>query len=107
MTASIPEPAQPTALEARRAEVAQYQANIDRYTAIAANLPDVWPAHLVHLKGAPDRHKAAAGVEDINDVKLLGKLWAHDMAQDAIRAEIVEQTVAQSWLDVLEAEAQG
>lgn len=94
-----------TPLEARRAEVAQYQANIAMYQAIAASLPSEWPTHLEHLKGEKNQHELIATIEDLDDVALVGQLWAHDQAQAAIRAETVEMMKAQAILTVLEAQA--
>lgn len=93
-----------TALELRREEVAQYQANIAMYTSIAAGLPSEWPAHLAHLKGMKNQHEAIAAIEDLDDVTLVGQLWAHDQAQAAIRAETIEMMKAKAILDVLEAQ---
>lgn len=94
-----------TALEARRNEVAQYEANIALYQAIAANLPSVWPANLAHLKNAADKHAAIADIADLDDVALVGDLWAYDQAQAAIRAETVEMRKAAAILAVLESQA--
>lgn len=96
---------QPTPLQARQAEVAQYQANIAMYEAIAAATPSEWPDHLAHLKTATDKHSAIAGVTDLDDVVLVGDLWAHDAAQAAIRAETVELRKSIAILNVLEAQA--
>ena len=93
-----------TPLEARRAEVAQYAANIALYQAIASNLPSEWPAHLAHLKGSTDQHAAIAQIADLDDVALVGDLWAHDAAQAAIRAETIEMRKAAAILAVLEAQ---
>ncbi len=50
----------PTPLELRRDEVAQYDANIAMYEAILATLPTEWPARLEQFKGRKDHHEAAA-----------------------------------------------
>lgn len=94
-----------TPLESRRAEVAQYDANIAMYTAIAQALPSEWPDHLAHLKNVTDKHTAIAGVEDLEEVILVGDLWAYDAAQAAIRAETIEKRKAEAVLVVLEAQA--
>lgn len=99
-----PEVAPLTPLEARRAEVAQYEANIAMYTAIAAGLPAEWPEHLAHLKGATDQHAAIAQIENLDDVTVIGDLWAYDAAQAAIRAETVEMRKAVAILAFLEAQ---
>lgn len=92
-------------LEARRAEVAQYAANIAMYQAIAANLPSEWPKHLEHLRDVNDQHAAIAGVSELEDVALVGDLWAHDAAQAAMRAETIEMRKAAAILTVLEESA--
>lgn len=93
-----------TPLEARRAEVAQYEANIAMYTAIANGLPSEWPAHLAHLKGSTNQHADIAGIENLDDVQLVGDLWAYDQAQAAIRAETIEKRKAEAILAFLEAQ---
>lgn len=92
-----------TALEARQAEVAEYQKAIDLYTAIAAALPSEYPAHLAQHKGATDKHAVIAGIEDLADVELLSDLWAYDDAQAAIRANTVEMRKAIAILNALQA----
>ena len=91
----------PTAVELREQEVAQYQANIDLYTSIAANLPSEWPAHLVHLKGSKNKHSDIATIEDLDDVALVGDLWTHDDAVAAIRTETIEMRKAQAILNAI------
>jgi len=95
----------PTPLQLREQEVAQYQANIDMYTAIAATLPSVWPEELVHLKGAADKHATIAEIEDLEQVELISDLWAYDAAQAAIRSETVEMRKAKAILTVMQAQA--
>lgn len=92
-------------IAARRDEVAQYQRNIEMYKAIAAGLPSVWPDRLAHLKDAMDKHAAIAGVTDLDDVILVGDLWAHDQAQAAIRAETIEMRKSAAILAALESQA--
>lgn len=94
-----------TALEARRAEVAQYEANIAMYQAITASTPSEWPERLAHLKDATDKHAAIATVPDLADVILVGDLWTHDSAQAAMRAETIEMRKAAAILAVMEAQA--
>ena len=93
-----------TPLEARRAEVAQYAQNIAMYQAIAASLPSEWPGHLLHLKGSTNQHADIAKLDSLEDVELVGDLWAHDAAQAAIRAETVEKRKAEAILAFLEAQ---
>lgn len=103
---TTPEETPMTPLEARRAEVAQYQANIDMYNTILTTLPTEYPAHLEEYRGRTDQHKAIAQVEDMADVELLADLWYADQCKAAIRAETVEMTKAKRILAVLEAQAQ-
>lgn len=91
-----------TPLEQRQEEVAQYQANIELYTTIAASLPSAWPKHLARLKGSTNKHQEIASIEDLDDVLLVGQLWAHDEAQAAIRAETIEKAKAEAILNVLQ-----
>ncbi len=93
-----------TPLEARRQEVAQYEANIAMYTAIANSLPSEWPEHLAHLKDSTNQHADIATLQDLNDVELVGDLWAYDQAQAAIRAETIEKRKAEAILAFLEAQ---
>lgn len=94
-----------TPLEARRAEVAQYEANIALYQTILASLPTEWPAHLEKYRGSKNEHDDIAEVEDLADVELLGKLWYADRVKKSIRTETIECTKAKSILAVLEAQA--
>ncbi len=94
-----------TPLQARRAEVAQYQANIEMYANIAATLPNAWPEHLIGFKNATDKHTVIAQIEDLDDVTLVSDLWAYDDAQAAIRSNTVEMRKSQAILNVLEAQA--
>jgi len=91
-----------TPLQARVAEVAQYQANIAMYTSMLANLPTVWPAHLQQYKGATDKHKVIGEIENLDDVTLLSDLWAADDCRKAIRTETLEMRKAQAILTVLQ-----
>jgi hypothetical protein len=88
-------------IDARKAEVAQYEANIVIYTSIAKALPSEWPDHLVALKGSIDRHADIATIADLKDVELVGDLWAHDDAEAAIRSETVEMRKAKAILDAI------
>ena len=94
-----------TPLQSRRAEVAQYDANIAMYDAILAALPSEWPEHLAHFKGRKDHHAAAAEVADMADVELLSQLLYREQCEASIRAEKLERTKAAAILAVLEAQA--
>jgi hypothetical protein len=93
-----------TPLESRRQEVAQYEANIAMYTAIANSLPSEWPEHLIQLKGSSNQHAEIATLESLDEVELVSDLWAHDSAKAAIRAETVEKRKAEAILAFLEAQ---
>jgi hypothetical protein len=95
----------PNPLEARRAEVAQYEKNIQVYTALAATLPTEYPAHLEKYRTATDRHAAAAEITNLDDVQLLADLWYGDDCRRLVRSEIVEMRKAKAILTMLEAEA--
>lgn len=91
------------ALDARREEVAQYDANIAMYDAIAATLPTAWPAHLAAHKGAKDHQAAARQVAD-EDVELLAQLLMGEHCAAMRKTELLERTKAAAILAVLEAQ---
>ena len=91
-----------TPLQAREAEVAQYEANIAMYTAILATLPTEWPTRLLDHRNATDKHAAAATIHDMDDVELISKLWYADQCYAAIRSETVEMNKAKAILAVLQ-----
>ena len=91
-----------TPLQAREAEVAQYEANIVLYTTILAGLPTEWPERLLQYRDAADKHKAAGEVADLDDVSLLSQLWYADQCYRAIRSETVEKTKAEAILNTLQ-----
>lgn len=92
-----------TPLEARIAEVAQYEANIAMFKAILATLPTEWPEHLAQYKGATNKHATSAQIQNLNDVELLSKLWYADECFASIRSEMVEMQKAKAILAVLQA----
>jgi hypothetical protein len=94
--------AQPTPLEMRIAEVAQYEANIAMFKAILATLPTEWPDHLVQYKGAANKHETSAQIQNLNDVELISKLWYADECFASIRSEMVEMQKAKAILAVLQ-----
>jgi len=102
MTTSPQEPlaVELTPLEARTAEVAQYQANIALYIQMLANLPTGYPDHLVKYKGATDKHATIGKIEDLADVELLSDLWTADDCVKSIRTETLEMRKAQAILNV-------
>ena len=95
----------PTPLEARRAEVAQYQQNIDTFKVLVEQLPSELPAHLEKYRDRKDRHEAAAEIEDLDDVTLLSDVWFHDDCKARVRSETVEMRKAAAILAVMESNA--
>jgi len=101
----MPTAEQTAVIEARRAEVAQYQSNIDTFTAILSTLPTELPERLQGLRARTDRHAAAAEVEDLDDVALLSDVWFYDELKGRVRSETVEMRKAAAILAALEAQA--
>lgn len=95
-------PPGPTPLELRRAEVAQYDANIAMYQSILATLPTEWPSDLVHYRNPVNEHDVAATIEDLDDLALVSQLWYADQVHRMIRSETVERTKAASILAAME-----
>jgi hypothetical protein len=88
-------------IESRQEEIAQYETNIATYTAIVANTPTEWPAHLVAHKGAKNKHEVIATIENLDDVQLLSDLWTNEDAKAAIRTETLEKRKAEAILAAL------
>ena len=88
-------------IKSRQDEIAQYEQNIATYTAIAANTPSEWPAHLIAHKGATNKHEVIASIEDLSDVELLSDLWTNADAKAAIRTETLEKRKAEAILATL------
>lgn len=95
-------PASPEIIQAREAEVAQYDANIALYEAIIADLPDAWPAKLVEFKGRRD-HQQAITECDPADVDLLSQLLYREQCENLIRTERLERTKAAAILRAIKA----
>jgi hypothetical protein len=96
------EETQATPLQARIAEVAQYEANIALYQAILQTLPTEYPERLVQYKGAKNKHDIIANVAT-DDVELLSKLWYADECAKSIKTETLELTKSRAILNVLQA----
>lgn len=90
-------------IDAREAEVAQYDQNIAIYETIYAALPKEWPARLEQFKGRKDHQQAVAEVDDLDDVDLLAQLLYSEQVRAAIRAEKLERTKAAAILAALKA----
>lgn len=95
------EETQITQLQARIAEVQQYEANIALYKTILQTLPTEWPEKLLQYKGAQNQQDTIANV-DIADVELLSQLWYADECIKAVKTEILEMTKAKAILNVLQ-----
>jgi hypothetical protein len=96
------EQTQITPLQARIAEVAQYESNIVLYTTILETLPKEWPDNLIQYRGVKNQHDAIANVDGA-DVELLSKLWYADECVKAIKTETLELTKSKSVLAVMQA----
>jgi len=92
------------AVELRRNEVAQYDANIAMYKAIRAALPSEWPAVLQAHRKPKNQHKAIDEVPS-ESLELVAQLWYADDVEHAIRTETLERTKAAAILAALEAQA--
>lgn len=95
---------EPTPVDLRRSEVAQYDANIAMYEAILTTLPTEWPAELEQYRNPSNEHAVAASIDDLNDLTLVSQLWYADSVRKSIRSEMVERTKAAAILAVLEAQ---
>jgi hypothetical protein len=93
---------QVTPLQARIAEVAQYEANIALYKVILETLPTEWPERLLRYRGAKNQQDTIAGVSGA-DVELLAQLWYADECDKAIKTETLEMTKSKAILNVLQA----
>ena len=96
------EETQVTPLQARIAEVAQYEANIALYQTILQSLPTEWPERLLQYRSAKNHHDTIASV-DSADIELISKLWYADECAKAIRTETLELTKSRAILNVLQA----
>jgi hypothetical protein len=90
-------------LQARRDEVAQYNANIAMYHAIIATLPTTWPDDLLQYRNPANPHKAIDQVPAEN-VETISELWYADELAHLIRTETLERTKAAAILAALEAQ---
>lgn len=95
-------PVSQEAIDARAAEVAQYDQNITIYETILTTLPTDWPARLEQFKGRKD-HQQAVTECDLADVELLAQLLYMEQLKNSIRAEKLERTKAAAILAALQA----
>jgi hypothetical protein len=96
------EETQVTPLQARIAEVAQYEANIALYQTILQTLPTEWPERLIQYRSAKNKHDIIADVA-ADDIELLSKLWYADECAKAVKTETLEMTKSKAILNVLQA----
>ncbi|HEY7822003.1 MAG TPA: hypothetical protein VIG24_04180 [Acidimicrobiia bacterium] len=91
-------------VQARRDEVAAYDANIAIYHAILAGLPSEWPANLEQYRHPKDQRKV---IDDVpaDKIELISQLWYADDIRHLIRTETLERTKAAAILAALEAQA--
>lgn len=87
-------------IDARQAEVDQYDANIALYEAIIAGLPSTWPSHLEGFKGRKDHQQAITECLP-SDVELLSQLLYREQCENAIRTERLERTKSAAILDAI------
>lgn len=90
-------------IDIRRAEVAQYDANIAMYKNILATLPTDWPENLIQYRNPVNEHDVAKQIENLDDLTLVSQLWYADQVYRMIRSETVERTKAASILAAMEA----
>lgn len=93
-------PASQDIIDARQAEVDQYDRNIALYEAILTGLPADWPKRLEPFKGRKD-HQQAVTECDPADVELLSQLLYREQCEAAIRTEKLERTKAAAILAAL------
>ena len=89
-------------IEARREEVAQYDANIEMYQTILATLPTTWPDNLLEYRNPKKPHEAIDQVP-ADRVQEISELWYADELRHLMRTETLERTKAASILAALEA----
>jgi hypothetical protein len=89
-------------VQARRDEVAAYDANIAMYHAVLAGLPQDWPADLEQYRNPKKPHDAIDNVP-ADQVQAVAELWYADELRHLIRTETLERTKAAAILAALEA----
>ena len=94
------ETVQPTAVEARQAEVDSYTTNVANYQNILATINGEWDTDLVNLKNLEPQE--AARQCSMDRLERLGELQLHDQVQNLLKTEIVERTKAQLILNSLQ-----
>ena len=94
-----------TPTQMRQQEVAQYQSNIDTYSAILATLDTALPEHLEPYRTRTDKHQAITEIADLDDVQTLSNVWFAQELHGRIRSEMLEQSKARAILAVLEAQS--
>ena len=95
-------PASQEMIDARQAEVDQYDTNVALYTTILDTLPSEWPARLEQFKTRKDHQQAVTECDEA-DVELLAQLLYMEQVKASIRAEKLERTKAAAILAALKA----
>lgn len=88
-----------TAKEVRQLEVNNYEANINLYKTLLANLDGDWDADLVHLKGVEAQE--AARQCPMDRLARLAVLQQYDQVTNLLKTETVECAKAQAILNIL------
>lgn len=96
-------PTETEVISFRRAEVAQYDANIAMYQNILSKLPREWPDNLLQYRNPSNEHEVSSQIEDLDELTLVSQLWYADQVYRMIRSEMVERTKAAAILVALEA----
>jgi DNA integrity scanning protein DisA with diadenylate cyclase activity len=99
----MPEVTPETLIEMRQTEVAEYQRNIDTFTAILQTLSPTLPEHLEPYRNRTDKHVAIAEIANLDDVATLSDVWHYAELSARIRTELLEQRKSQAILTYLEA----
>ena len=100
-------PIEYTPVQLREMEVADYQRNIDTYTASSATLPTDIPARLESYRNRTDKHEAIKEIENFDDVELLSDYWYGQEVKGLIRTEMLEQRKAKAILVYLQGQENG
>lgn len=89
-------------IASRRAEVEQYQINIDNFQSILSSISTELPEHLEQYRSATNHHDVVKEIDDIDDVRILSEVWFAEELKWRVKTELVEQTKAKAILDALE-----
>lgn len=90
-----------TPLQAREAEVTQYNNNISMLEAVLSGLPTEWPDDLLQYRNPRDPHTAINDVPE-DRVDEVAQLWFADETRRRIRGEKVERAKATAILSAMQ-----